>query len=218
MLVTVIGGTIAALVVFALDLGNKDTTPIPRATTSKAGPSCEPAINFKGFNDSLPPGSKVSQGAPPAGTYDGQIAGGDLLRVQGPGQKSFGDSATVRPGEVVSVGLMLDNPGPGEVGEVKVHVQLPKQASNALELRVIVSFLGVAGASRVTDTASILVQPSQARACARYILGSTRKRIGNGKPEQENLDWIASRSGAYYGSIGNRPEDVKVVYFDVVVV
>ena len=67
------------------------------------------------------------------------------------------------------------------------------------------------------DTAAILVEPSNARACARYIAGSSTKRVGSGRREQ-TLDWITTDGGAYFGTIGDRIDDIVFLHFKVIVI
>ncbi len=150
--------------------------------------------------------------------YSGQIEQGDILRVSKRPRGEFVDAVTVDPGSRVTVGLRLSNPGPGDVGDVKARVVVPKRAASALKLKLIVSWDGVTGRDRTTDTATIFVSPSNARACARYIPQSTRERQGDGPRTPVSLDWITSESGAYFGQFGSSLRDVRFAYFDVMVI
>jgi hypothetical protein len=222
LVVTITGGMILAVVLVLLNLdgGNSSTTSerSARSPVTAHGVPCTPAMKFTGFNEGpLPSGAHYVGSSPPPGTYGGQIEGGDILRVRGPGRGEYSDSVTVQPGAVVTVGLRVYNPGGGNAGGVLAHVDLPRTADNALELRARIDFDGPAGKQVLTDTAAILVKPSRARACARYIAGSSEEqRHADGELARMSLDWIVSKGGANFGRVSSL--DRQMVFFKVVVV
>ena len=174
-------------------------------------------MRFEGFNESLPPEAEL---LPPAeaGTFDGQIAEGDILRVSRTSEGDFIDAVTVRPGAVVTVGMRLSNPGPGPVGEVLAWIDLPDRASNALEIELRVSWNGITGPDETTDTATIFVAPSQARACARYVPQSSETRQGDRERQPLNLDWIVSDGGASFDQFEAGISETRFLYFEVVII
>ncbi len=63
------------------------------------------------------------------------------------------------------------------------------------------------------------------RACARYIAGSSVKRVGSSAGRagpkvyrEPTLDWITSDGGAYFGTLLTGIEHIESLYFKVVVV
>jgi len=215
----VIAGTIAAvaggLIVFALT-DQEAVQSSHGAQPIASAPSCEPAIRFKGFGDFDRPGLRMVR--PQPGTYNGQIAGGDVLRVSRRAKGDFSDSVTVELGAKVTVGLRLSNPSYETVGMVRVRIDYPERATSAIELKATVAWWGVSGFTRTTDVATIFVSPSRSRACARYVSQSTRERVGDGPRMPVGLDWIGAEKEAYVGDFGGGIDETRFIYFTVIVI
>jgi hypothetical protein len=217
LIAATLGGVAAGLLLAWITTGG----PVGSERAEAIGAPCAPAAKLRGTGTSAESISATSDGSLPA--FNGQIIGGDLLRLTRLGERDFYNSLKVPSGTRVRVGIRLDNPGPGRVGEVRVKVELPQNASSVLRLRLTVRFNGVAGVQSLHDAAVIYVASAR-EACARYVPGSLAEgqKLSDGTYWRNPLageDHIVSPVGLNRGDVREMhyPE-ADYLYFDVVVV
>lgn len=217
LIATTVGGVVAGLLLGWITTGGAASDNQDKG----AGAPCTPVAELRGSGIAAHAISATSDGSLPH--FSGQIGGGNFLRVSPVGARDFRNSMKVAPGTRIRVGLRLDNPGPGEVGEVQVKVALPENAAPVLHLRATIRFNGIAGIQQVQDGAVIYVNGAR-NACARYVPGSSAE----GRRRRDNSLWRASLAGedhivsAHGLNRGNlratRYPEAEYLYFDVVVI
>jgi hypothetical protein len=216
MVAATFGGVAAGLI-----LGILAVSRVDGGSTTAAGAPCQPAGRIRGEGSYAHSVTATSDGSRPH--FEGQIGGGNFLRVSHPNIRDFANSMTVAPGDRVRVGARFDNPGPGEVGEVKYRVALPKHAARVLKLIATITFNGLGGITHLHDSAYVYVRPAIS-ACARYVPGTMaegRRSLDNSLWKQPILgeDHVISHQGLFLGGLPPmKPPEARYMYFEVVVV
>lgn len=198
------------------------TTGGPGGERAEAtGAPCAPAAGLRGTGTAAESLTATNDGSLPH--FDGQISGGNFLRLTRLGVRDFRNSLKVPAGTRIRVGMRLDNPGPGRAGEVQAKVDLPHSATSVLRLRATVKYNGIAGVQRIHDAAVIYVAAAR-DACLRYVPGSLAegRKLRNGTYWRNPLpyeDHIVSPSGLNRGDVREvEYPEADYLYFDVVVI
>lgn len=140
---------------------------------------------------------------------EGQIEGGDIYRVRNVTKgTSFSDPSNADKCETVQYKVRLHNPGPGEVDNVNVKVNLPGAASTQNVSTATISAQNAQPATR-SDTATLNLASALS---VSYIPGSTQLLDTNSAVIRALPDGITG-GGVNIGKVGVSLNEIKFVQF-----
>lgn len=146
----------------------------------------------------------------PAGAIgEGQVEGGDIYRPRNVTQGTdFVDPTSAEPCDSLQYKVRIHNPGPGEIEEVNVSVNLPGGASQSNVSTVNITSQNAQPAS-TSDTATVNLSSAQS---INYVSGSTQLLDQDGGVISSLPDGITS-GGVNIGKVGISIEKMRFVQF-----